>query len=209
MTDNNGYTPRTEGNYQTHQYTPQTSQPYAGQQPIPYSQYMGYTGGQERTKPVTPQTIKIAASAIYVLVGFYLISNIYTLFFTSADTEIGDETLEFAAKLVGVVFSLAILGFYILLAILIAKGTSWARIVMTVISGLSIFTSLVGLFFLSILQPFLSEFPDTTSAGPFDTVIQVLVFITSIVIIVALWMPKSHAFFTETAIYKRQQMFAR
>ncbi|MFW0108881.1 hypothetical protein ACN08Z_07135 [Rothia sp. P7181] len=209
MTENNGYTPRTEGNYQTPQYTPQASQPYAGQQPTPYSQYMGYTGGQERTKPVASQTIKIAASAIYVLVGLSLISNIYTLFLTSADTGIGDETLEFAAKLVSTVYSLAMLGFYILLAILITKGANWARIVMTVLSGLSIFVSLVGLFFVSLMQPFLSEFSDITSTEPFDTVIQVLVFITSIVIIVALWMPKSHTFFAETAIYKRQQMFAR
>ena len=118
-------------------------------EPYPSSSEPGHT---TPTKGTAPASVKTAVTLIWVSVALGVISSIVTFVFlddivdTSGTSGVDPDTVRITviiSAVVGLVISVAIAALF---AYFISKGANWARIVYTVILGLSIAFNLFGLF---------------------------------------------------------------
>lgn len=118
---------------------PYPQQPYPPQQP---DMYQG-----QAPLPVAPSTVRGAfiiylIAALLALVGIVLslTSNVWNEALAAADNNSGvdTQTLVNTVKITTVVVGLILLGLYLLFAFKMRAGRNWARIVLTVLSALSI-----------------------------------------------------------------------
>ena len=117
------------------------------QEPQP-SQVYGQT-----TPAEAPPAIKTSVAIVWATVALSVISTILTFILLDEIVEAAgvelDSTEEDAARIGGIVGG--IIGFlifgalWILLAVFLRKGASWARIVLTVLAALGLLTGLFGL----------------------------------------------------------------
>lgn len=143
-----------------------------------------------------PPSVDLAVKLIWVMIAISLISAVYT--FANLDS-IVDQALEDAGvsetvdpdlvrsgAVIGAVIGLVIsVGLYALLAVFIAKGASWARIVYTVLAALGIVFSVLG---------FLSG--GAATAGPvLLTILGLVSWALTVVVLLLLWKQESTAWF--------------
>lgn len=97
---------------------------------------------------------------------------------------------------VGVVGGLVAAGLWVLCAVFVRKGAGWARILATVLAGLSILSGLLGVLGLVVA----AAVPETgVPTSTLTVVLTVLGVVVSAAVVVALFHPASNAFFRAAA----------
>jgi hypothetical protein len=148
------------------QYDPQGSEPgqYPGAQPPPPAQ-------RPSGAPVAlPRPVALAVNLLWAIIALAVVNLIVGL--TQQDASTG------SAAAVGSVVSIAL---FVWLTLMIRRGASWARIVITVLFALGI---IILLFSLLLPVPALLK------------VLSLVQLVVEIVVLVLLWRPESSAYFT-------------
>lgn len=149
--DNPGQPDYGQPNYGQPDYGQQ--QPY-GNQPQGYGQQPGY--GQPAALTQAPPSVTKAVNLMWASIGLSLVSFLITLVmldsivdkaFEDAGLVSQDADAVRTGALIGAIFGLIIgVGINVLLIMFVKKGANWARIVFTVLGGLSLLFGLFGLF---------------------------------------------------------------
>lgn len=137
-----------------------------------------------------PRPVQNAVTLMFVRAGLSALGLLVLLStrgalrdqFATADPRLTPGQLDAAISLavtVGAVFGLVFVGLYVLLAVQVRKGVSWARTVTLVLAGVSVLTAL-----LSLLQP-----APTLSRG-----LGLLVLVIDVAILFLLSQPSAHFF---------------
>lgn len=153
--DNSGQPDYGQPNYGQPDYGQQAGygqQPYGGQ-PQGYGQQPGY-GQPVMTE--APPSVKKAVNLMWASIGLSLVSFLITMVmldsivdkaFEDAGLVTQDADAVRTGALIGAIFGLIIgVGINVLLIMFVKKGANWARIVFTVLGGLSLLFGLFGLF---------------------------------------------------------------
>lgn len=155
-----------------------------------------YGGPPPQERGPRPSSVDLAVKLIWVMVAISLLSAVYT--FLNLDSivdqalqdagvsETVDEELVRSGAVVGAVIGLVIsVGLYALLAVFIARGANWARIVYTVLAVLGILFSVFGLLTGA-----------SATAGPvLLTILGLVSWALTIVVLLLLWKQESTAWF--------------
>lgn len=205
-----------QDNYQTNPTNYQTGYSSPNQPPV-YSAYAQNTGygvpSQPVDKPATPQVLKYAALAVCGIVVAGLIGSlvqllnptilndqIFNAFGMNAnelESELGAVGSSTPELIFGFVFSLLQYAVYIVFTIFMLKGHNWARIVLTVILGLTIvggFFTLVAIIFVGFHWLFL---------------LNLLGSVLSAVALVLLWLKPANDFYSKMKMYNQWKVHSQ
>lgn len=161
-------------------------------QPPPYAPPPPEGYGAPQPRGERPAAVRTAVNLIWVTIALSVLTTILTVFMLdtlvdtaleTADTAgVGADTLRTGVIVGAVVWLVLSVGVSVLLAVFIGKGRSWARIVYTVLGGIGILLTLLGL--VTGGAPVLFVLLDVLSAALIAAVIFLL------------WKPESSAWFT-------------
>lgn len=99
-------------------------------------------------------------------------------------TEQDVENIANASKIIGVVIGLAFIGLFVLFAYKMRAGRNWARITLSVLGGLSIVLTLIGV----------------GSAGPVDLVVRLVQALLIVGAVYFMYRPESNNYFNAGAV---------
>ena len=163
------------------------SAPAYGQAPAAYP-------GHATGKPPMPRPVSLAVKLMYVGAGLSILSVIAQFVMQDQMRELieaqpgmDSETVDAALSIglvLGVVFGLIGAGIWVLNAVFNAKGKNWARILSTVLAGLSIVFTLFGF---------------TQPAPTLSRILSVLGMLLALAIVVLLWRPENKPFYESPA----------
>lgn len=103
-------------------------------------------------------------------------------------TEADASSLVSTSRVLVIVFGLGMLGVLVLFAVKMRNGRHWARVVLTVFSGLSV---------LSAISTVLGSGSDTAADLPWwSTPVSLLSFAATVGVLVLMWRPASNDYFT-------------
>lgn len=174
---------------------PQQGYPQPGYQGYPPSAPpvqpgAGYGAGHPMARPPIPPPVSLAVKLMYVgallsvlgiFVQFLLQDDLRAMFEDQPNMtpELVDTAMGVGLG-VGVVFGLLAAGLWVLNAVFNARGRNWARILSTVLAGLNVVSTLLGL-----LQP----------SPALSRVLSLLGLVLAAAILVLLWRPGNKAFY--------------
>jgi hypothetical protein len=116
--------------------------------------------------------------------------------------ELSQQELDTATSsgiLFSIVFSLAIVAIFVLLANRMAQGRNWARVVMTVIGGLSVVGTTLSLIVVALLGPSLTTQLAGVPIGAVDLMFGVVVIALDASTLVLMFRPDSNRYFRDIA----------
>ncbi len=195
-------------------YPPPPGQQPPGQQPYgqpypqqPYPQQQPY-GQQSPAAPVeAPGTVKGAffiylVAAVLAVIGIILAltSNVWkqAIADSGADTSGVDvQSLVNTAKIITVVVSVVLVALYLLFAFKMRAGRNWARIVLTVLSALSIISSFSASATVTV-NGHVYKSSSTQISGWIGALLAAIA-------IVLMFMPASNAYFTASKAARQQR----
>ena len=202
--------------YQNPQYpnpqyqSPQYQNPqYPGAQGSPYpgGGYPGQVQYGQVTQPAAPGTVK-GAFLIYLLAALLaalgivlsLTSSVWDDAIAAAgnDSGVSTQTLVNTAKIVTVVVSAILLALYLLFAFKMRAGRNWARVVLTVLSALSIASSFSASASVTV-NGNVYKSTSTQATGWIGAAL-------GIIAIVLMFLPASNAYFSASKAARSQQL---
>ncbi len=169
-------------------------------------------GKEQRTEsgPMVPRLLEIARWlwVASVLVGFVrsyvqlsdrgmLVSELH-----KAAPELSQKQIDSAANsgvMFSLVFSLAILGVYVLFSTRMVQGRGWARRVLAALGGLSVLGTVITLLAVATLGMAATTEMTGVRVEPLDLAFSVIVLILDAAALVAMFHPSSNRYFTEIA----------
>jgi len=176
------------GNQYGQQSQPQSGQPHEGQPQYgmpPVTPHQPAVAGPPPKQVDNAVKLMLARAALSVLslLALFVTQDALRDQLREADPTISGSTLDTAltvALVAGAVFSLIFVTLYVLLALQVKKGKSWARIVTLVLAGLSILTGLFGL---------------TQAAPALSRIIGIVILVVEIAIVVLLLSSQAKQYF--------------